>query len=108
SNQTYTLRVFQKQTEMFHDQDFFDIWASSTLNILDFELQTNTLRMTGRSTLSISNLNAPAKLELYNMLGQKVLSQNIEPSYEQRIELNMANGVYIAKLVTPNIIRSLK
>jgi len=107
-NQTYLLRVFQRQTEMFHPNKSFNIYASETLNSTETELQNTKLQMSGEQTLTVSHLQTPANLNVYNMLGQKIVSQKLSASNEQNIKLNVTSGIYIVHLDQDDTIQTLK
>lgn len=108
-NQTYTLRVFQRQNlEMFHPFKFFNIFGSETLSNPETELENVKLLMSGQRTLTVNHLQTNAELNLYNMLGQRIISQKLTPSNEQTVELNVPLGIYIVHLDQGNSIETLK
>lgn len=109
ANETYILRVFQKQTlEMFHPYPYFDIWVSETLSIPTEDVFNTKMKLIGNNSLLIQNLNEPAQLELYNIMGQKLRSKSLNPSNKQYLELNEPTGIYFAKLITKNGSKTLK
>lgn len=108
-NQTYILRVFQRQTEMFHPNKFFNIYGTNTLGTNEFGSQDTTLQMVKNRTLSITNLNVHGTLTLYNLMGQKIVSKNLKPSSKQSVIINVGSqGIYIARLNTIHGAKSLK
>ncbi|HRV54581.1 MAG TPA: T9SS type A sorting domain-containing protein [Mangrovimonas sp.] len=106
--QTYKLRVFQRQTEMFHQFKYFDIWASETLSISTEEMQKPALQLIGNKTLYINHLDTTGTIEIYNLMGQKVLSEVLDPSEKQYLEINEPTGIYFAKLFSKNRVNTLK
>lgn len=103
ANETYILRVFQKQTlEMFHPESNFDIWVSETLSIPSEDAFNTSLKLIGNNSLLIQNLHTSASLEIYNIMGQKLRSISLEPAESQSLELNNPTGIYFAKLTSKN------
>lgn len=108
-NQTYILRVFQRQSEMFHPYYFFDIWTSNTLGTEDIDTVKTTIDMISFNTLRIRQISESAHVDIYNLLGQHIKRFNLKPSNQQDITLNnIANGVYIAKLTMESLEKSKK
>ena len=56
----------------------------------------------------ISNLEFKAKLSVYNMLGQQLLSKQLLPTTEQTFDLHVPSGLYIVHLEYNNSIEALK
>ncbi len=96
--ETYILRAFQRQNEMFHPYAYFDIWVDGTLDIPMEEINSVSMNFFGKNTLQIQNLNDQASLEIFNIMGQKVISKTLNPSYSQTMEINEPTGIYFAKL----------
>jgi hypothetical protein len=107
-NETYLLRVFQRQSEMFHPFANFDIWASETLGLASENVVNSSMKLIGNNSLLIQNLNEPAQLELYNIMGQKLRSESLNPAASQYLELTEPTGIYFAKLITKNGSKTLK
>ncbi|MEZ4795581.1 MAG: T9SS type A sorting domain-containing protein [Flavobacteriaceae bacterium] len=109
-NQSYILRVFQRQTEMFHPNQFFNIYGSDTLSNDAFLFQDTSMQMISGNMLKIKNLNESASLDLYNLLGQRVKHINkIWPESEQILQFeHLQKGIYIAFLNTTKGTKSLK
>ena len=107
-NETYLLRVFQRQSEMFHPFANFDIWASETLGLASENVVNSSMKLIGNNSLLIQNLNTTASLEFYNIMGQKLRSENLNPAANQYLELTEPTGIYFAKLITDNGSKTLK
>jgi hypothetical protein len=108
-NQTYKLRVFQRQNvEMFHPYKFFNIYSSETLSNSEFKPKNKQLRMIGKQTLKISDLNSNATLSIFNLLGQRLNTYKLNPNKEQTININAIEGIYIAYLNNGSSIETLK
>jgi PKD repeat protein len=63
----------------------------------------------GLSINGINEQNLPAKLFIYNIIGEKIIEQNIEQTQSLQSSTQLSNGVYIAKLLNKTgISKSIK
>lgn len=106
-NQTYVLRVFQRQTEMFHPNKFFNIYATNTLSSDELETKPFTVAAI-ENKLLIKNLKEQASLQLYNLSGQLLFSKTLNPSQKQYLEVNILKGIYIVNLKTNKASKTIK
>ncbi|MFY8065080.1 MAG: T9SS type A sorting domain-containing protein, partial [Flavobacterium sp.] len=51
-----------------------------------------------KNYISIFGISSDAKIEVYSIIGQKVFEQNF--SGETNVNLNLASGIYMAKITT--------
>jgi Endonuclease I/Secretion system C-terminal sorting domain len=74
------------------------VW-STNLASNDFSLQSvNFFPNPAKDYFIISGLNETSKLEIYNVIGEKVLEQTIEN--DSKIEINWSSGIYFVKITS--------
>ena len=98
-NQTYILRVFQRQTEMFHPNKSFNIYGSNTvLSLEDFNASSITLYPNPTTNyITIDTKAIVETVEIYSISGKRVL----QTSQTQNISTQqLEKGIYIIKIQT--------
>ncbi len=101
ANQTYTLRVFQKRSEMFHPFLSFDIWANNTLGIEDQSLENainiypNPVR--DYINISIANHQTITAIQCHDLMGKEIFNS----TYKEQVNVShLKSGLYLLKIET--------
>lgn len=72
---------------------------------IDDPLQVNIQISSYSNGISISGINdqsLPAKIFIYNIIGEKILEQKIEQKRDIHFTIPLSQGVYIAKVLNKN------
>ncbi|TBV25226.1 MULTISPECIES: T9SS type A sorting domain-containing protein [Meridianimaribacter] len=99
--ETYILRAFQRQNEMFHPYAFFDIWVDNTLGIEDQSLE-NTINIYPNPVrdyinISIANNQTITAIQCYDLMGKQIFNS----TYKEQINVSyLKSGLYLLKIET--------
>jgi hypothetical protein len=99
--ETYILRAFQRQNEMFHPYAFFDIWVDNTLGIEDQSLE-NTINIYPNPVRDYINISIPdhqtiTAIQCYDLMGKQIFNS----TYKEQINVShLKSGLYLLKIET--------
>lgn len=83
--------------------------TSSTLSNNQFVAENNFVQFVNNQTLNLQSSTVLNKIEIFNLAGKRVISDNLSGNSDAQIDINALNqGIYIAKLNTENGMHTFK